>query len=820
MKSGVATFTNLPGYIAWMESMGLRGWKAIYSIINKTRYGQEWSKSFPDIEKLIVPAFAEQYTVRSWSSYPPTETEEAKWPGVLASTRKKLETVQYMNSEMEQPIHVRFWLSIDDETLGADEKERKEFTDVGVQGMAGIYIGNRDKFLIIVNPDEYMDFTPDADYSDMSPAMLRASIDTPREGDDQQLIPSAAENMTPASVHTALEGEQQHLEELKAQMEAVKNGSAPELKELTEAMEALQRELTEKKEALMAELDRKKEELEEKKYELENQIYLLDSQIYSILCYAGETVKFATIKSGKKAPDTEPIVVYQKLRYLDEDLARMVSLYEIQWNELDMFEEFLRHCPEALEVFAPNERCVMLVRLSKTGTTTGIAQGNSGMNNLLEHYQYYHGKSIGIIIRNRENLYLGWTDDSRIHITDDLLISKSSVKVEEEKPAETRHFDFPGDEERYRKEQTKKYRQERKEVLDGLVSRNFVYQILQGVIDRTPMLPLPKGVTLSRQSEYVVYAVADRWLSDTRFGSMTDIIDRVNRRVTKGDSILTVQHLRPEAGYGARSYVDAPWHNSRGRGERNRTHDTSVDDCTIYQANLVEYEEPAYALTYKLYADPARTKLNDTRYAHSYGCKDDMEKELVRVDGMTFGEAASYGDGREEIPVRFDSEESCLAFCKKNDFGDAVLPICISVKTDRHVFVSVEKKDGWWRNYTSAPRANFELYDNEYINLTYMNSTWLLWAINTKSLGRWCIGGVQVEYAYAIRYLNKALEFVRAREAEEKKLLDAIDQDICKDAEWPLKLTEWKMANRVRAITEYQAKRYAAHTKSYTEIRC
>ena len=235
MKSGVATFTNLPGYIAWMESMGLRGWKAIYSIINKTRYGQEWSKSFPDIEKLIVPAFAEQYTVRSWSSYPPTETEEAKWPGVLASTRKKLETVQYMNSEMEQPIHVRFWLSIGDETLGADEKERKEFTDVGVQGMAGIYIGNRDKFLIIVNPDEYMDFTPDADYSDMSPAMLRASIDTPRNGDDQQLIPSAAENMTPASVHTALEGEQQHLEKLKAQMEAVKNGSAPELKELTEA---------------------------------------------------------------------------------------------------------------------------------------------------------------------------------------------------------------------------------------------------------------------------------------------------------------------------------------------------------------------------------------------------------------------------------------------------------------------------------------------------------------------------------------------------------------------------------------------------------
>lgn len=71
-------------------------------------------------------------------------------------------------------------------------------------------------------------------------------------------------------------------------------------------MAKLQRELDEKKTALMAELNRKKDELEEKKYELENQIYLLDSQIYSILCYAGETVKFATVRSGRKAPDTEP----------------------------------------------------------------------------------------------------------------------------------------------------------------------------------------------------------------------------------------------------------------------------------------------------------------------------------------------------------------------------------------------------------------------------------------------------------------------------------------------------------------------------------
>ena len=59
------------------------------------------------------------------------------------------------------------------------------------------------------------------------------------------------------------------------------------------------------------------EELEEKKEQLEGQIYLLDSQIYAIRCYAGEVVNFTRIRSGKNAPDTEPIVVHQKLRFLD-----------------------------------------------------------------------------------------------------------------------------------------------------------------------------------------------------------------------------------------------------------------------------------------------------------------------------------------------------------------------------------------------------------------------------------------------------------------------------------------------------------------------
>ena len=58
-------------------------------------------------------------------------------------------------------------------------------------------------------------------------------------------------------------------------------------------------------------------------------------------------------------------------------------------------------------------------------------------------------------------------------------------------------------------------------------------------------------------------------------------------------------------------------------------------------------------------------------------------------------------------------------------------------------------------------------------------------------------------------YLKTALDFIRKREAKEKMLLDAVDTSICQDAEWPVKLSEWKLRAGVRTITEYQAKRFA-----------
>lgn len=609
-----------------------------------------------------------------------------------------------------------------------------------------LHTGNPDKCVVVPLPERFLDFTPNKDYSSLTPAALRAQLNA--SGDVAAIVPADADGeLTQRGIQSDMDAKIAELNELEQEMEDVRNANVGELAELKRQMEDLRTQMDKKQQEMMAELETRKAEMERVKEQMEGQIYLLSSQIYAIQCYAGEVVKFTKIREGKNAPDTEPIVIHQKLRFLDEDLGRLASLYEIQWEKLDLFEGFLKHSPAALDTFAPNERCVMLVRLSRTGKQQG-RDDRFPYSNLLADYEYFHGRTVGIIIRNGENLYLGWTDEDRVHISDDLIISQVT-----EDTFAAPEFRSEMEKERWEKEQ----KAEKMRVLDGLISRSFIYNILQGVVDNSSILPLPEGVKLNKQSEYVIYSVADKWLADTRFGSFNDIVEKCNSKIAKGDMVLSVQHLVPELRYG-QMYHHA-WDNPRGRGERNRTHDCHVSDCSIYPINLIEFDEPVTML----------------RYEYNDGCVDTIRKK--------------------------HSER--LIGCKiLEEFEERA----------RHIYVSVEKSESGYWGKTPA-RANFEILEHEFINLTYMNSVWLEWVITNKSLGGWTIQGHPVDYAYAIRYLKTALDFVRKREAREKELLDAVDFSICQDSDWPVHLSEWKLKSGVRNLTEYQAKRFATAAK-------
>lgn len=740
---GTARFKDSQVFLAYLKGWDLETSKAFVKKVKALLEKEE--RTLKGLNAFIYSCFCAFFTVRSWASHPYEESEEYKWPSLWENSMARLSTFIEFAEDQGQTINVAKWV-------------KGEY--------AYLYMGNVRKGFVIPDPEKHLEFTPARDYSSITPAQLRGELNTPSTVARLSMVPVAAEqSLTMSDVRQNINATEDELRRLAVEMDNVKNAKKGKLAELQAQIEAMKADLEARKSKLMAELKEKKKEMQEMKEQLEDQLYLVESQLYNILCYTGEVIAFSRIRTGNPAPITEPIVVHQKLRFLDEDLGRITSLYGLQWDRINLFEDFLKHSPVALETFAPNERCISLVRLSRTGKEIGSST-RFPFSNLLQEYEYYHGQTVGIIIRNGENLYLGWTDEEKVHIEDDLIISKVVTEVVPEK--KDRYWSRL-DEERHIKEE----KANRRKLLDGILSRSFVYNILQGVVDNSDILPLPDGVKLNRQSEHVIYAVADRWLEDNRFGSFNDILDRVNKVVKEGHTVLTVQRLIPERmrNWGSNSYCgERKWENVRGRGERNRTHDCEVKDCTIYPINLVEYDAPIKMVKY------------------------------IWVD--------EEGQEHEKISRAIDLEYS-LNY--REDLSKRRIIEHIDSEPVPHYFVSVEKGDAYWRSKSDRPaRANFELYSGEYINLTFLNSVWLEWVITNKKLGGWNIKGTKVIYAQAIIYLNHALDFIRKREVEEKTVIDAVDPTICaNDPNWPLRLSEWKMEKGVSNITPYQAKRFA-----------
>ena len=181
---------------------------------------------------------------------------------------------------------------------------------------------------------------------------------------------------------------------------------------------------------------------------------------------------------------------------------------------------------------------------------------------MLTEYRSLHGTQVGILIRDGENLWIGWTEYDRIHISEDAFLNPKTdiTTVEDSGRASTK---------------------------EEIASRYFIFSILQGVIHNNKMLLLPEGTSVFRKNAYVVFSMAAGWLEDNRFGTFSNIVKRTNQQLQAGDMVLTTLTItrddRYSGRYGGMSTYLEPWHNVRGRGDRNRTHDASIPDKKFYQ---------------------------------------------------------------------------------------------------------------------------------------------------------------------------------------------------------------------------------------------
>ena len=345
-KGGSAEFTDLSAYTKWFGSLSVDEAQTILREL--TTYIDQTTNSFryDPVKEHITKTFnCEVFGISA------AEERKRKWPAQRQAHVEELNDFYDMQRIYGQTIHVREW----------------------VEGLyAFLYFGDPDQGVVIYHPEQYLRYIPPKDWSHCSPAEARALLNAPRSDDSVLSLVSAdtERHMTTAGLQEMASQTQDRLTGLEKEMEDVKEAKTGELAELKAKADAIMAELRKKQEAMMAQLEKKKAEMEQVKEKMEWQIYLLDSQIYAIRCYSGDVVQFAKIREGKNAPDTEPVIIHQKLRFLDEDLGRLTSLYTIDWEDIGLFEEFLKHSPVALDTFAPNDRCITLVRLSKSNTVT------------------------------------------------------------------------------------------------------------------------------------------------------------------------------------------------------------------------------------------------------------------------------------------------------------------------------------------------------------------------------------------------------------------------------------------------------------------
>jgi hypothetical protein len=564
------------------------------------------------------------------------------------------------------------------------------------------------------------------DYNEKALAELNRALISGGQTDTQPQPEalSAMGSLSVAEVNTEIERQKQLIAAEEEKINALKEEQERKIAAIKEEARLAMQKIERMKLGLQATVE-----------DLKTKIFMLESVIYSVECYLGDTVDFIRLRKGEDAPVEAPLVVHQKLRYLDEDLPIMASLYGFSFEDSKLFEEALMHRDDMVEYFCPGDKCMSFVRVSKTGNV--LRMNEYGM---LDEYEMLHGKTIGILLRNGENLYFGWTDEAKIILPDgNVFYTPKTVEIDpEDTSSRPEEVQYPSS--KYSNDQIEAMTSEEKKELEDndqiayhmhqrglekrkILAKAYIFAIIQGLLDNTELVKIPEKVHLLKRnsagSRYIIFSNADGWLEDNRYGDFSEILKRYESNHKEGDVILSTIRMSD----GQYNSLDRTCRFERSIDGSARTHDCSVRDGEFHKINLVkEYDA-------------------NTWRSHS---------------------KTSY-------------------------------------------FISLEKE---WSE--AHARSNFEIDCDEFINMTFLNSEWLHYAILNKKIGRFVINSRVVDYAHAVRYLKLAYEYLQKRETEEQAMICEHVSDLQeKYPAWMVALSEWKEEHNVRRITPYQAKRFA-----------
>lgn len=326
----------------------------------------------------------------------------------------------------------------------------------------------------------------------------------------------------------ALQVQQEALEDTK---KALQDFTDDSLKEDLDAINALKAQMEAQIKALYEKQSLKLAALQEQIAKYEHDLFIMRTDLTAYEYRQGLGVNLTTLKQGQGAPKEQPLTIYQKLIFLDEDLPRLTALYDTTSSSL---EEALKTSDALLEHFCPSNKAIVFLKQRHS-------QGSYELNNTVMRFiQNTMPNHIGMLIRNGDNVWLTWLDDKSIHLDEDSFGSKASQE------------DL---------------------TVDLLKSRHYLNNILLGFLERGDYLQLDHPVSNLFEDKGILFATADNQIVDTTYLTLSELLNSVNHYNSPSDPIYlfnAIRDSRTNVGRGIETY--------RGRGENGLTDGAFVDN--------------------------------------------------------------------------------------------------------------------------------------------------------------------------------------------------------------------------------------------------
>lgn len=316
------------------------------------------------------------------------------------------------------------------------------------------------------------------------------------------------------------------LNKMETEIEAVNDFTHEVLSSKMEEVNALKAQMELKLSELYEQQALMLQEMEAKLAEYKHQLLIMKTDITAFEYRHGLTVNFTPIHKGEKAPVEQPIIVHQKIIFLDEDLPRLQELYDTDSNSLEVA---IKNSEALLEHICPTNKGITF--LKNRHSSKKYYLNNTVMKFILDTTP----NSVGMVVRNGENVWLTWFDENDIELSEDSFASKTTDEFTS---------------------------------LSLVKSRYYISNVILGLIEKGELLQLNHSVTDLFNDTGIIFSNADSQIADSTYIELGELVGKLNKYTRPDDPIYVLNTIRDEASY---SYYGSSGETERGRGDNSLT---------------------------------------------------------------------------------------------------------------------------------------------------------------------------------------------------------------------------------------------------------